>query len=41
MSSRKAERMMQPARQILAMVPSGSDQSHGAEALAITSKPWA
>ena len=41
MSSRKAERMMQPARQILAIVPSGRFQFQVSEAFAITSKPWA
>ncbi|MNL58749.1 hypothetical protein D3C87_1824140 [compost metagenome] len=38
-SSRNCERMMQPARQILAIVGIGSDQSNSFEAADITANP--
>ena len=41
MSSRNCERMMQPARQILAMVASGRFQPFSSLALGFTVKPWA
>ena len=41
MSSRSAERMMQPARQTRAMPASGSDQPNSGEAAASRPKPWA
>ncbi|MNU03270.1 hypothetical protein D3C72_2472280 [compost metagenome] len=40
-SSRNCERMMQPARQMRAMVGMGSDQPNSREASAMTAKPWA
>ena len=41
MSSSIAERMMQPARQIRAIVGERQVQPNSSEAAAITPKPWA
>jgi hypothetical protein len=40
-SSRNRDRMMQPARQILAIVAIGRFHSNSVDAAAITANPWA